>query len=52
MIGGPNPALFLNRRLDYVLSDPCETFATPRLTTRNEGDLILDLEMYQLSYTY
>jgi len=48
IIGGPKPAIYLNARLGSILSEPCETFNSPILIMNKDGDLILDLEVYQL----
>lgn len=47
MIGGPDPALFIPNGFDTVYSKPCETFKSPILTENQNGDGIIDFEMYK-----
>ncbi|OHT08571.1 TLD family protein [Tritrichomonas foetus] len=48
-VGGPNCAIFIEIGFKKVISECCETFNSPQLTTSNDGDIILDIELYKLS---
>ena len=51
-IGGPKPAIFIEDGFKYIISDFCETFNSPKLTEKLEGDKILDLELYKLELNH
>lgn len=47
MLGGPRAAIYFSDKMDVVMSDECETFGSPRLTKKDYGDKILDIEVYR-----
>ena len=51
-IGGPSPAIYLDSDLKRVFSSECETFGSPSLTANENGDMILDIEIYRFTSPY
>jgi hypothetical protein len=49
MIGGPNPAIYLQDQFLRLGSGLCETFDSPSLTVGEDGDQILEVELYKLT---
>lgn len=47
MIGGPHPALCIKKDFSSVYSMQCETFKSPIMTDDQNGDKIVDFEMYR-----
>lgn len=47
MIGGPQPAICVKKDFGSVYSQPCDTFKSPILTSDQNGNKIVDFEMYR-----
>lgn len=48
MIGGPMAAIYIEKYFTHLLSSQCETFGSPQFTFNNNGDKMLDVELYAL----
>lgn len=48
IIGGPEPAIYLNNQFKRLQSDVCETFGSPAFVSNNLGDEIYEIELYKL----
>lgn len=51
MVGGPKAAIFFEDGMQWIISDPCETFESPALIENEENrERILDIEVYKLLF--
>ena len=48
MVGGPNPAIYIQNGFEKLTSYDCETFASPCFTISNFGDKIYEIQLYAL----
>ena len=45
-IGGPEPAISLSAGMKKLVSHPCETFGSPPFTREQDGDDVIEIELY------